>query len=136
MTQLARIPEESLEQAWPIVAGMAATIAETSRGRVAADHIKGGVERGTYQLWAVLDDAGRDPMAVVVTEVIAYPLSRVCVVRGLAGHDRGKWMHHLAEIEDWARSHGCARMEVRGRKGMAKVLPDYKLTSVFLEKAL
>lgn len=120
---------------WPFVANLASTIAETSRGKVNAEHIRGFVESGKMQLWIVLDDTDA-ALALVVTEIQDFPGAKVCIVHGLAGHERGKWMHHLGDIEGWARAHGCTRMEVRGRKGMARLLTDYKLTSVFLEKDL
>lgn len=124
-----------LAEIWPFVGGLAETIAETSRGKVSAEHIRGFVERGEMQLWLVLGDRD-EALALVVTEIKTFPMAKVCVVHGLAGHERGRWMHHLGDIEGWARELGCTRMEVRGRKGMARVLPDYKMTSVFLEKDL
>jgi hypothetical protein len=135
MTMLSTVPREALGSVWPFVAGFATTIAETSRGRVNADHIREHVEKGSMQLWVVLGEAG-EALALVVTEIITYPLAKVCVVRGLAGHERERWIHHLADIEAWAKDLGCGRMEVRGRKGMARVLRDYRLTSVYLEKEL
>lgn len=134
-TTLSTVPAEAVGQVWPFVAGLAATIAETSSGRVNAEHIRQHVEAGTMQLWVVLGEHG-EALALVVTEVVVFPLSKVCVVRGLAGHDRARWLHHLADVETWAKGLGCTRVEVRGRKGMAKVLPEYKLTSVYLEKEL
>lgn len=135
MTTIAAVPPDAVGQVWPFVAGLASTIAETSAGRVNAEHIKAHIEAGAMQLWIVLDENGA-ALAAVITEVVVYPLSKVCVVRGLAGHDRARWLHHLADIEAWARKIECTRIEVRGRKGMAKVLPEYKLTAVFLEKEL
>lgn len=134
-TTLSSVPVEAVAQVWPFVVGLAATIAETSGGRVNAEHIRQHVEAGTMQLWVVLGAQG-EALALAVTEIVAFPLSKVCVVRGLAGHDREKWVHHLDDIEAWAKGLGCTRIEVRGRKGMAKVLPQYKLTSVYLEKEL
>lgn len=126
---------ELIDTIWPFVSGLATTIAETSRGRVNAEDVRALVMSGAMQLWLVLNDQGA-AVALVVTEIKSYPQSKVCIVQGLAGHDRGQWMHHLEGIEAWAKALGCVRIEVRGRKGMAKILPDYKLTSVYLEKEL
>jgi hypothetical protein len=135
MTTLSAVPPDAVPEVWPFVAELASTIAETSAGRVNADFIRERIETERMQLWVVLDDAGR-ALALAVTEIIAFPFAKVCVVHGLAGHDREKWIHHLGGIEAWARKIGCSRVEVRGRKGMAKVLREYKLTAVFLEKEL
>lgn len=135
MTTLAQTPTDAVDQVWSFVANLAATIAETSRGRVNAENIREFLRAGTMQLWIVLGDRG-EALAVVVTEIVAFPGAKVCVVRGLAGNDRDRWLHHLAEIETWAKGLECSRVEVRGRKGMAKVLRDYKLTAVFLEKEI
>ena len=126
---------ELIQSIWPFVSDLAGTIAETSRGRVNVEDVRALVMSGAMQLWLVLNGQG-GAVALVVTEIKVYPQAKVCIVQGLAGHDRGQWMHHLEGIEAWAKSLGCARIEVRGRKGMAKVLPDYRLTSVYLEKEL
>ena len=52
------------------------------------------------------------------------------------GKEMEKWKHYLNSIEQWAKSLGCDRSVIYGRKGWAKVLPDYKQTAVILEKVL
>jgi hypothetical protein len=39
-------------------------------------------------------------------------------------------------IESWARTMGCYAIEIVGREGWQRVLPDYKRTAVVLEKPL
>lgn len=125
----------SVEEIWPFISALADTIAETSRGKISGDDLRLIVKQGAMQLWFVLGSQG-EALALVVTEIKNFPGKRVCIVQGLAGLDRGRWMHHLEEIEAWAKSLGCSRIEVRGRKGMVRVLPAYKLTAVYLEKDL
>jgi hypothetical protein len=42
----------------------------------------------------------------------------------------------LEEIERWAMSINCVAMEIRGRKGWVRALPEFKQTGVLLEKDL
>ncbi len=42
----------------------------------------------------------------------------------------------LREIEDWAREVGCIKVLFTGRKGWARRILDYKVTTVTMEKGL
>lgn len=42
----------------------------------------------------------------------------------------------LAEIESWARGIGCKKVLFTGRKGWARRIADYKVTTITMEKGL
>jgi hypothetical protein len=71
-----------------------------------------------------------------MTEIVRYPRSTRCVLFLCAGDGLDRWLHHLGEIEAWARAQGCDAMEVAGRKGWARVLKGYELVNVMLRKEL
>jgi hypothetical protein len=86
-------------------------------------------------LWFVLDD-GRI-MGIAVTEVVAAPATgRVCSIVLCAGAQVKRWIHLKRAIEAYARAQGCTRMRLSGRRGWARLFPDYRQPYVTLEKAL
>ncbi|MBN9497861.1 MAG: hypothetical protein J0H39_13980 [Alphaproteobacteria bacterium] len=134
MVKLHNVPTADAERAWPLVRAHIERTAETSAGEMTADDIKARIASGDFQLWIVLD--GADLLATVLTEVVSYPQRKVCFIVGCVGEHRVKWIHLIAEIEDWARLQGCATSRIRARKGWVKVLPDYKIAHIVLERAL
>ena len=62
---------------------------------------------------------------------------RTCQFRFVSGPGFRRWSDlALDTVEAFAKHHGCHRMEGMGRKGLAKAMPDYKITHVMLEKDL
>jgi hypothetical protein len=50
---------------------------------------------------------------------------RVCRI-WLAGGDMAELTTEmLPQVEAWAKANGCTRMEIVGRKGWKRVLPEY-----------
>lgn len=83
------------------------------------------IASGQQQLWLSIDDEGA-VVAVCVTQLVAYPRSKVCVVL-LVGAEDGAGLAAVRQgvgvIEDFARLAGCAACELVGRQGWERVLP-------------
>jgi hypothetical protein len=97
------------------------------------EHIARALEyQDTHTLQSVLDaiDAGRaqawcGERSTIVTELLDFPLMRVCRI-WLAGGDRSELVEQmLPQVEEWARQNGCSRVEIVGRQGWKRVLPEY-----------
>jgi hypothetical protein len=137
MTQLVEIGPDRLAEAWPLVRGAIGQIAESSRGKIEAQDLLQLIAGGGVCLFVVIDD-NADLLATVLTEFAQYPRKKVCRIIGVIGHDRRRWVHHLSELEDWARRHGCAAMQNIGREGWLRELKaqGYKATHLLFEKEL
>lgn len=133
-TNLVLVPRDTLAQAWPHVGAHVEKMAEATRGKLSVADIRGRIEREECQLWVVLE--GSALLASVTTEIIVYPQRKVARILGCVGEHRAKWVHLIAEIQDWARANGCAAMEIVARKGWARALPDFQMTHVLLEADL
>ena len=89
------------------------------------------------QLWIAVDRSEPERIeAVCVTEIVSYPRERRCGLVFCAGDESGRWLHHLDAIADWARGQGCAALELQGRPGWERRLPEWKKTHVLLRKRL
>jgi hypothetical protein len=72
------------------------------------------------------------------TKVVVYPNGRrVCVITACAGREWPRWRHTIKEIEQYAKSMGCAAVRLSGRRGW-KILKSegYREPWVLLEKEL
>lgn len=97
------------------------------------DNIKAAVMRRDMQLWVIVEEK---IYAVIVTEIINYPLRRVCRVLIATGSQRERWQHLISEIENWAADHGCVSMDLLARPGWKRILKGYRHSHDQLEKDL
>lgn len=86
--------------------------------------------RAEAQLWGLQD--GPEIVGVVVTRIT----KTACEVVGGAGsapHEAMRALHR--EIEAWAKTQGCTRMRLFGRKGWLRLL-SYTQTGIVGEKEI
>lgn len=92
------------------------------------------LKSGSMQAWHV------DWHAVVITAIQPFgadpqrPTKRVCQVVYCAGHGMETWLEPVVEeLKDWAGSMECDVLRMSGRRGWARVLPEFKETCRTLE---
>jgi hypothetical protein len=107
--------------------------------------VEAGVLAGDALLWLAWD--GTRIQAAAVTELHATEWRKVCVIVACgsafalrAAADRGAgmraWIPLLDGIEAYARAAGCAAVRIMGRKGWMRLLGDYRVKRIVLEKDL
>jgi hypothetical protein len=118
---------------WPFVAPRIE--AAMRKGRLTDfAQVERSVRNGSALLW--LAWTGEKILAAAVTELGAANGETFCTVVACGGHDRGRWLHLLAELEAYGKREGCQAMRIYGRRGWLKLLPGYRTTRVLLEKEL
>jgi hypothetical protein len=154
--QLVCIPPDCVHLVWPRVAGLIE--AAMRRGDLSSfAAVAAAVSAGRAQLWVAWESEDAEIVAAAVTELHQTEWRKVCciVACGAASHeehqgvharlrglcrrrpgDMARWLDLLAPIEDWASAEGCDAMRIMGRKGWARVLPDYRVKRVVLEKEI
>lgn len=121
-----------------------ATVAAVLEKSVARDPLESlqevmdGIESGYLTAWVATD--GADLHSVTVTQIVSGMKGKQCFIRHCARADEGaplaEWLEYLPIIEYWAASEGCASIELIGRMGWLKVLPDYERQAVQMRKML
>lgn len=88
------------------------------------------------QLWVAYDD--EQIIAACVTELPTIGNRKVCNVISCGGTRMDEWLDiSLPVIEAWARENRCEAMRFPEiRKGWARVLKDYAVTKITMEKKL
>jgi len=92
---------------------------------------------GALDLWA-FSDKDREIFAVILTEVLRFPLGPVLRFSLLAGEDVESVVKYMGVIEQWAAASGAVKLQVPGRPAFARILKNcgYTQTCVVLEKSL
>jgi|APSaa5957512535_1039671.scaffolds.fasta_scaffold00673_5 hypothetical protein len=128
------VPADEIEEMWPLCEELIEQALARSASHTVAE-VKEDLIEGRGQLWAAwTHDEG--VLGVMVTYIVEYPRKKVCRIWLCVGRERARWVHHLENVEDWAREKGCVEINAVVRPGWEKVLTDYKKTHVTLEKDL
>jgi len=85
------------------------------------DDVRALVERGEAQFWP-----GR--AAALVTELVDYPRLKACRI-WLGGGELEELKMMRSSVAAWAQAQGCARIEVMGRPGWARVFGGRQLAA-------
>lgn len=103
--------------------------------RFTVDDILEDLETERAQLWAVGHWPGH-VQALVVTRLVAYRRCCSMEIHLCGGMGMEHWLYLLPELEQHARNLGCTFVELCGRRGWERVLPDYGFRGVALAKEL
>ena len=124
----------TLDHVWPHVVPHVSRFCETPQ-LTTPERIRSDIESGIKQLWAASSDGS--VVGVLVTEVYESGRGNVCCIWAACGSvGTAELRPVFAHVETWAREIGCTVLEVRGRRGWKRVLPDFIETGVLLEKDL
>ena len=116
---------EDVECVWDKVEPILARVVSRSEGELETDDIFDLVAEGRMQLWIVVKD--KESIAALVTQIITYPQKRVLRLVSLAGEGIQEFIHFLDTIVlSFAIQKGCTALELWGRKGWKKLLPEWK----------
>jgi len=125
---------ETIMQQWEIIEKAISSALTCSTGESNSYHYLSKFSNNTYQCWAVIN-AEEEIINITVTKINHYDTHKSLhlLVTTSVGHNKWeeyKEAHHA--IEEYARTHGCKRIEMYGRKGWSRVLN--KLTGSQNEK--
>ncbi len=104
----------------------------TEGGKFTVEEIIGDIEAGKRQCWVVVN--GRI-WGVALTEL---ETKGVCHITHLTGDRLRLWHSVIRDVEEWARSIGCTRMETLAdeRYEIVARRHGYEKTHILLEKEL
>ena len=114
---------DDVEYVWEKVEPILARVIPHSEGELETGDILDLVTEGSMQLWIVAEN--KEIIAALVTQIITYPQKRILRLVSLAGEDFNKFKHFLDIVESFAIQKGCTALELWGRKGWKKLLPEW-----------
>jgi hypothetical protein len=127
------IPRQLAREIWPMVKEqLFAAVTRTDLSHTI--DIERDVLDGDGVLWLACD--GQTIEAAAVTLLARTDRHLVCLITALGGSNMAKWLPLLSEIEGWARAEGAALVRFMGRPGWGRILENYRVSNVVLERAL
>jgi hypothetical protein len=122
-----------LAEAWPLVAPFIRRAAERD-DRSDVSRIAQDLHDGSALLWLAWD--GKSICAAAVTQLNIANGRKFCTITACGGRGHKRWLSLISALERFAIEEGCTSVRINGRRGWARVLPDYRLHSIVLEKEL
>jgi hypothetical protein len=89
---------------------------------------------GDGLLWLAWN--GEKIEAAASTHLIDTDADKICVLTACGGENMHHWLPLLMKIEQYAKDEGCKCVRIFGRKGWLRILKDYEMTNIVIEKAL
>lgn len=101
-------------------------------GHIGADEIREDLKAAKRQLWGY--QVGSEIIGITITRIAG----KTCEIVAAAGRQSssGQIEQVYREIDAWARSIGCERMRIIGRKGWLRKFPEFMQTGIVIEKDL
>lgn len=128
-----RILPEDIEQSWDKVEALLSNTRMLNNW-VTAEQLKTRLINNGGDLWVNEDFTG----AAIGATYTRTDKTKTYVVEFMASEVSSKegWSKTIEAIEQQAADWGCTNIQVKGRKGWARTLPDYKITQITLERQL
>jgi len=91
------------------------------------------IQKGHSQLWLIYRD--EEILGAVVTKHVSYPVKERLLIHLCGGKDITEWVDlYMETVEDWAKEKGLDGVEIFGRKGWTKLIPDYSSDIIYMVK--
>ena len=99
------------------------------------EDILNNVVTNTNQLWIAVVD--KKIKGIVTTEVWNFPQTSKLGIHLCGGEDIHEWVDiGISQLEDYARELKLNEVEIHGRRGWSKLLPDYRTDRVIFNKRI
>lgn len=129
------VSPEDVPYLWDSVGPMIAKVTKHSEGELETDDFLEQLIDGYMQLWIVTED--KKIIVSMVTQIIDYPQKRILRLIALAGKDFIEVHNNFIDmLESYAIKKQCSALELWGRKGWKKMLPDWKDSYIVFTKDL
>jgi hypothetical protein len=130
---LVHVPTDKAAEAWPF--GEQFVKAAIERADFCdVQRVRSDVLSGTALLWLAAD--GKTVIGAGVTQLVEGNAGRVCEIIAWGAESQRRCAPLLETIHEYARSEGCVKTRLIGRKGWARALPAYKIRALIMEKAI
>ena len=128
------VQPEDVAYIWDQVAPLLEKVKEDSEGEAEPDDFLEALTHGDMQLWIATED--NNMHSAMVTQIVPYPQKQILRVILIAGSDFKRLYEFNDMIESFAIRTGCSAMELWGRKGWKKMLPDWESNYIVYTKDL
>lgn len=133
---LIRITEENFEDYWKPIEPLLRGCCERSNGRFSVETSLEALRKGNWQFWVGIDEKTRVKLFGTSEILIMDTGLKVLNVIFVTGSEMKSWVHLIDEVGLWGKAQGCSIIQALARPGWQKILKDWTLTHVLLERGL
>ena len=120
---------------WENVAPLLLTVSQHAEGEMEPDDYLESLTYGAMQLWTATEE--KKIILAMVTQIVPYPQKKVLRIIAISGKKFKEAHKHFNDVvESFALRVGCSSMELWGRKGWKKMLPEWKDSYIVFTKDL
>ena len=128
------VQPEDIAHIWEQVAPLLDRVKEHSEGEAEPDDFLEPLTHGDMQLWIFTEESSLH--SAMITQIIVYPQKKILRVISIAGSEFEKLRQFNDVVELFAIKTGCTGLELWGRKGWKKLLPDWESNYIVYTKDL
>ncbi len=101
------------------------------------NQIRRNLIEGTQQLFVIIEDE-TDIIACIISQIDQFPTKKIARIAYCGGRRlKPKMMPMvIGQIENWAKREGAVMIDILGRKGWGRLLPDYTIPGIVFRKEL
>ena len=127
-------PEDAVK-IWDRVGPMLQKVVDHTEGELQPEDFLDNIVNKYMHLWLAVEDA--DILMAMVTQIIEYPRRKTLRIIALSGKNFKETHSQFNDmIESFAIQAGCSGLELWGRKGWKKMLPDWENNYIVFTKNL
>lgn len=128
------IHASKVDDVWNRIEHFTQAALDRTEGEMAINDVKQYVEDRDMQLWVICDE--EDIVGALITEVLDFPRKKACRYVTLGGDLKDAFPVIDQSISAWAKSLGCDRMELIGRRGWSRAIKNlgYNEAYVYVTK--
>ena len=120
---------------WGDVSPLLLTVSQHAEGEMEPDDYLESLTHGDMQLWTAVEE--KKIILAMVTQIVPYPQKKVLRIIAISGEKFKEAHKHFNDVvESFALRVGCSSMELWGRKGWKKMLPEWKDSYIVFTKDL
>ena len=128
------VQPEDIAHIWEQVAPLLDRAKEHSEGEAEPDDFLEPLTHGDMHLWIFTEESSLH--SAMITQIIVYPQKKILRVISIAGAEFEKLRQFNDVVESFAIKTGCTGLELWGRKGWKKLLPDWESNYIVYTKDL
>lgn len=125
------IRPEDIDEVWDFVEPLVSNPKVTNNW-VSVESIYNDLKAHKADLWVNMNLTG----VCIGSTYFRLDSSKTYIVHYMASTESEDWAEVIQPIEQQARDWGCTAIQVKGRVGWKKALPEYKLEQITLERTL
>ena len=122
---LQQLTPDHAETVWPLIESFINQLADRFPDDWPVPVLKDQIANRIVVPWIIWDEEAKETFGLSLTEIHVKPSNRKMLHIHVVGRDPKRWVGLLPELEEYGRQQGADGVEIVGRQGWERSLPDY-----------